>query len=491
MRKNLFLLALLTVTAPVLSQKKIIAEIDRMITRPSVEAPLTFLSADEMRGRDTGSPELDIAANYIASEFQKLEIKTLPGADHYFQSFNLERFKKPAIGELKLQDNVFKQNEQFVILEGVNGEWTGEWVYVGYGSAEEIPVDIKGKMVVSIAGSKNTTGREPIYEASAEKLNRIVAGGGVGLIEITPPTVAWSSVVNAFGRQTIVSIKKNRKTAPHLWVKGFDELWFKNLKEQKTIQGSLKILQNDPIQLTSKNVIGKIEGTDPDLKNEYLVISAHYDHLGIGAIKNQDSIYNGARDNALGVVAMLSAARFFHQFPPKRSILFIAFTAEERGLLGSYWYAAHPLVPINQTIFNFNCDGAGYTDKTSAMIIGLGRSSSGGSISRACETFGLTAATDSLLDKVIYEGTDAFNFIKKGVPSICFCPGFKSFNEELLKFYHQPADEVSSLDFEYILKFYKAFVYSNYLIANDPKAPQWPAGDRYELIGKELYNRNR
>ena len=114
-------------------------------------------------------------------------------------------------------------------------------------------------------------------------------------------------------------------------------------------------------------------GTDPTLKNEWIVISAHYDHVGVKKNATPDSIFNGARDNAIGTVALLQAAKFFGKNRPKRSILFLAVTGEEKGLLGSEWYSNHPLIPLKQTVLNYNCDGAGYNDKSIATQIDFNR----------------------------------------------------------------------------------------------------------------------
>ncbi len=479
-------LCLVTLCQAALSQKKPVEEIGKIVTRASVEAPLTFLSADEMRGRDTGSRELDIAAGYIASQFQEMGVKPPRGLAGYFQPVDLQRTEPANAATLVINNHSLKLEDEFAILSGETGEWKGDFVYAGYGSVEEIPADIKGKIVLSIAGSKGITGREPVFISSSEKLDRIRAAGGAGLIEIVPSeAVAWSSVLASFGEHTRVSIRREDHIIPHIWVKEASAFGLNEI--QKGTNSRLSIVGREPKKIFSKNVLGVIEGSDAALKDEYLVITAHYDHLGVGTPKDQDSIYNGARDNAVGVVSMMSAARFFSKFRPKRSILLIAFTGEEKGLLGSYWYADHPVIPLQQTIFCFNSDGAGYTDKTIATVIGLTRSTAEGNISKGCASFAIKAEMVSTLDGIIFQGTDNFNFTKHGVPSVCFCPGFRAFDAELLKFYHQPADEVSSLDFDYLLKFFRGFVYANYLIANDPQSPKWTAGDKFESLGRNLY----
>lgn len=489
--KFLISLILLQVSfLPLQAQKKPTAEIERMITKGEVEGPITFLAADEMRGRDTGSPELDIAANYIASRFREFGLKTPEGAPQYLQPVELLKSGAMAEGSLTLIQDKLGYKDDFVLLDGNPLEWSGEVVYVGYGTPEEMPADIRGKLVVSLAGSKDSRNVQEIFMASTMKYDRISAAGAAGLVEyfVTAP-FPWPALVNYFSGSTRYEVKKGESTIPHLWMKDKDVAGMKELRSGKSVSGTLSIKGETPRLIPAKNVAGWVEGTDPKLKNEFMIVSAHYDHVGVGAKKGQDSIYNGARDNALGTVAMMSAARYFARFPAKRSILFIALTGEEKGLLGSAWYADHPLVPLKQTVFNMDCDGAGYNDKTVVTIIGLEKTDVHAQMEKACGAFGLKAALDPVPEQSLYERSDNYNFARKGVPAIDFAPGIKAFDAELMQYYHQPADEVSSLDFDYLLKFYRAFIYANHLIANQINPPFWKAGDKYESAGKALYGK--
>jgi Zn-dependent M28 family amino/carboxypeptidase len=225
------------------------------------------------------------------------------------------------------------------------------------------------------------------------------------------------------------------------------------------------------------------------LKNEWIIISAHYDHVGVKKNATADSIYNGARDNALGTVALLQAAKFFGKNQPKRSILFLAVTAEEKGLLGSEWYSNHPLIPLKQTVFNFNCDGAGYNDTTIVTLIDLNRTTADQLLIEGCSAFGLTLKGDPAPEQNLYERSDNVNFAVKGVPAVDMAPGVKAFDQNLFKYYHQPADEVGSLNMRYIEKFHQSFVYSAYLIANAKDRPTWKQGDKFEEAGKKLYGK--
>jgi Zn-dependent M28 family amino/carboxypeptidase len=169
--------------------------------------------------------------------------------------------------------------------------------------------------------------------------------------------------------------------------------------------------------------------------------------------------------------------------------LLLAVTGEEKGLLGSEWYANHPAVPLNQTVFNFNCDGAGYNDKTIASLVDLNRTTADDQLRKACKAFGLELKGDPVPEQNLYERSDNLNFAVKGVPAVNFSPGVKSFDAELFKYYHQPADEIASLDMTYLEKFYRAYVYSAYLLATDAQVPVWKAGDKFEEAGKKLYGR--
>ncbi len=245
------------------------------------------------------------------------------------------------------------------------------------------------------------------------------------------------------------------------------------------------------VVVPARNVLGVLEGSDPKLKNEYLVVSAHYDHVGVqkNAKVGTDSIFNGARDNAIGVVGMLATAKYLSQYPPKRSVLFVAWTAEEKGLLGSKYYSENPVIPMKQTVFNFNCDGAGYNDITAATIIGMERTTAESDLFKACQAFGLKATVDPVPEQNLFERSDNYYFAVKGVPAISFSPGVKSFDAELMKYYHKQADEVSSLDFDYLIKYFRAYVYSNVLLSSNPKVPVWKSGDKFEAEAKKLYGK--
>src|SRR5690606_27057384 len=182
--KNLLMVAGLVACIPLWGQKNPVAEITKIITQQEAEAHITFLAADEMRGRDTGSPELKIAGNYIANYFRQHGLKTVPGAEQYFQPVELERFSPATDATAAIGDEKFLFKESLVVIDGVDILWQGEFVYVGYGSTDELDkIDIKGKMVLALAGSKEADNVNKIFSASSAKYDAVKARGGAGLVE--------------------------------------------------------------------------------------------------------------------------------------------------------------------------------------------------------------------------------------------------------------------------------------------------------------------
>ncbi len=245
---------------------------------------------------------------------------------------------------------------------------------------------------------------------------------------------------------------------------------------------------------TNKNVMGWIEGTDSILKKEFIILSSHYDHLGVAPEPKMeegkfDSIYNGARDNAIGTTAVIDAARYFSKYPAKRSILFITFSGEEMGLLGSIYFAEHPLLPLKKVVYDLNIDNASYNDTSSITLVGLGRTTADEDIKKACAQFGLNILPDPLSGRLFY-GSDNTPLAEKGIPAPTYSLGMSSFDESILNRYHQLSDEVGNFNLNYALKFIHSYILSAENIANNPKQPQWTKGDKFEPVWENLYQKD-
>jgi hypothetical protein len=443
-----------------------------------------------MRGRDTGSPEIEIAANYLASQLKIYGATTVQNDTSYFQQVLLQKLIAPKSALLVVGLDSFKLKEDMLYLSGGSVALNGDIVFVGFGTdADFEKVDVKGKIVLAYAGSSDSTNaRQALFADSPAKGQIAAKHGAAAFIEIMAlPGLPWQSLASFLSADRMITQKENQSALPHVFIRKKEGAAMASLIETKKAKANFRVEVPTPIRVAAKNVAGVIEGNDPSLKNEWIVISAHYDHVGVKKNQTQDSIYNGARDNGIGTVALLQAAKFLNVNRPKRSVLILALTGEEKGLLGSEWYANHPLIPLRQTVLNYNCDGAGYNDKTIITLIDLNRTSVDGLIRRASQTFGLLLSGDPAPGQNLYERSDNLNFAIKGIPSVNIAPGVKAFDQELMKYYHQAADEVSTLDMNYIEKFNRCFVYAAYLIANATERPIWKQGDKFEAAGKKLY----
>ena len=491
MRK--LVLAVMLVTAlDALAQRKVIQQIEQSVTAVESGAHLTFLASDEMRGRDTGSREIDIAANYISTQFSILGVKPVAGRNTFFQEVKLKKIAPAKELSLTIGSDSFKMGEELVYMNGASAVLDGEMIFVGYGSSADFEkVDVKGKIAVVLAGGNATTNAvQALLTDAPAKLVLAAAHGATALIEIMMlPGLPWPSIVNFLSAERMVTEKDTNSSIPHLWMKKSEAPSIASLMESRKATGRLKVGATATQSITEKNVAGIIEGSDPALRNEWVVVSAHYDHVGVKKNPSPDSIYNGARDNAIGTVALLQTAKFFAKNPPKRSVLFLALTGEEKGLLGSEWYTNHPLIPLKQAVLNLNCDGAGYNDTTIATVMAFNRISSDELLKQSCQAFGLELKGDPAPEQNLYERSDNVNFAVKGIPAVTVSPGVKAFDQELLKYYHQPADEVSSLNMRYIEKFHRSFVYGAYLVTNAKERPVWVKGDKFEEAGNKLYGK--
>ena len=260
-------------------------------------------------------------------------------------------------------------------------------------------------------------------------------------------------------------------------------------------------IKNTLRTLDSRNVIARLDGRDPQLKSEYVIYSAHWDHLGIGPAVNGDTIYNGAKDNAVGVAGMLEVARAFTKLPtpPRRSILFLALTAEEQGLLGSQYYAVTPLHPLARTVANINIDGMNVNGRTRDLtLVGYGASELDDYARDAAGEQGRIIRADPEPEKGFYYRSDHFNFAKQGIPALDPDEGLdyigksREFGEQARaewneRDYHQPSDVVrSSWDLTGALEDLKVFLAVGYRVAEADAMPEWKPGNEFKARRDEM-----
>jgi hypothetical protein len=465
------------------------------ISRADVKAHTYFLASDELMGRRTGEAGNRVAARYIAEQFRLYGLKTPPGQEGYMQLIPFEKVKAASSATLQIGSDTLKLGKELVVMAGNPTNVTGEVVYVGYGLTDGEDGykgrDLKGRIVVAQGGSPDAKSPREIFTAAEAKRKLAAEKGVAALIELYSESIPWGFVNQYFNREQITAAMPAGPSAPaHLWINNANNK-YKQLKDAgQTV--TLRTSGRETVAAPSANVAGIIEGTDPKLKDEYVILSAHYDHVGVGkqggsAYEPSDSIFNGARDNAFGTVAILESAKALAQQRPKRSVLVVALTGEEVGLLGSRYYAEHPLVPLKQTVFDLNTDGAGYNDTTIVSVIGLERTGAKAEIEAGAKAFGLNIFAEPAPEQGLFDRSDNVAFAVKGIPAPTFSPGFKAFDDAIGKYYHQAIDNPESLNYNYVQRFCQAFAHTARLIANRTSRPQWIAGDKYEAAGKALY----
>jgi hypothetical protein len=495
------MLTLLLVTTAYAQTKKQLPE--AVISKQEAEKQLRYLAADELMGRKTGTPGNDAAAAFIAKEFKRLGLAPAPGTQNYFQQVTLQLSSSPASKSTFIVDDMVVSGSNLVVLGKGAVNQKAPLVFVNFGLQDAATgtddykdLDVKGKIVVARAGVPNTKSPSDLFRASREKRKLAAEKGAIALVELYNHPFPWQQIAGYFSRPSYTvqqSTKQAQTEIAHLMInKPALEQEILEKAQDASTTASVHVPTTDAQTVVSQNVAAVIKGKDKTLSKEWIILSAHYDHVGTGMTAGagatpEDTIFNGARDNAMGTVALLSAAKALAKNPPARSVLLIALTGEELGMLGSSYYVENPLVPLHQTVFTLNTDGAGYNDTTLVTINGLNRTSAENLIKQAAADFGLEAVSDPVPEQNLFDRSDNVKFAEKGIPAPNFAPGFTGFDNELMKYYHNAQDEAEYINYDYLLKYVKAFARSARLIANSPQAPQWVPGDKYEAAGKALY----
>lgn len=505
-----------------------------------LRAHVKFLSDDLLEGRGTGARGGLLAAKYIAAKYESLGLEPAAADRTYFQQAALVGIKTDPSTKLTVKGASasadFNFGDQFVAgteMEKMEIPINTDIVFVGYGvTAPENNwddykgLDVRGKVLLMMVNDPPATAAEPnlfggkaltYYGRWTYKFEEAARRGAAGAILIHTSDSAgygWQVVrsswdgerfglvpdagVNALAIKGWVTEDVARKIAA-LGGQNLDQLRqaaqtraFRPVPLGAKVETTLKTVSH---RVQSPNVVGILRGGDPALKNEYVVVSAHWDHLGIRPQVAGDNIYNGAVDNATGVAGMLAIAKAFQSLntKPKRSILFIATTAEEQGLLGAEFYARHPLVPLARTVANINLDSMNVLGQTTDIApLGAERSTLGKVIEAVAGENQVTISPDAHPEQGLFYRSDHFPFAKVGVPAVNFEPGsnfvghsaewgkekFKDYNENR---YHQPTDEYSpNWDFSGMVQQARLAFWVALRVANADETPQWNKGDEFE-----------
>jgi hypothetical protein len=490
-------------------------------------AHVQFLADDKLEGRDTGSAGFRKAAAYVTGQFRQIGLKPA-GEKGYAQSveFNvmqidesgssIELVRDGKSTPVKLGDEVFFE----LVHSELPATTEAPAVFVGYGlTVPELNYDdfagqdVRGKIAVYVKGGPKTMSTEikAHYQSGDERRKALQKAGAIGVAEIPNPKateVPWSRTAasrlqpemelsdKAAGRQTDlrVALAINPAYADalfagsgHAFHEVLDAMDADKPLPHFALPARVKTrLSMKKWKVKSENLAGVVEGSDATLRKEYVVISAHLDHLGIGDPVNGDKIYNGAMDDASGIASLLEISRRIRESgaKPKRSILFLAVTGEEKGLLGSRYFAEHPTMERTNIVADLNMDMYLPLFPLKYLEVqGLNESTLGEDIRAVCAEAGVQVQADKQPDHNRFIRSDQYSFIRKGVPALAFkfgwvpgTPEEKEFNDWYKERYHGPADDLSQpVDQAAAAQFNAILEKLAMRVADETERPQWNA----------------
>jgi Zn-dependent M28 family amino/carboxypeptidase len=514
---------------------------NQYITKDTLIAPLRFLSSDLLEGRGPATRGDELARAYLASELQSLGYQPAGPNGEWQQPFDVVgiRTKAPSAWpfDVKGQKVDLKWSEEYIVASGVQKEQTqiqdAELVFVGYGiEAPEYKwndfkgANLKGKVLVMLNNDpdwdpKLFEGKRRLYygrwsykyESGARQ-----GAAGVLIIHTTPSAgYPWQVVQTSWSGE---QFELPAEGEPRIQFRG----WMTEAATRKLFKAAGQDLDKlvaaahkptfKPVPLGIKtslstvntvsrvktaNVAGILPGSDPTLKDQVIIYSAHHDHLGMAALDpnkpDADRIYNGAMDNASGCAQLLAIARAYAGLAerPKRSIMMLFVAGEEQGLLGSKYYSLHPTVKPGKIAANLNFDGGNIWGKTQDVtLIGNGKSSLDAVAQAIAAKQGRTIKPDQFPDRGFYYRSDQFSFAKIGVPALYFDTGTEFVGrpagwgreqqeEHEAKDYHQPSDELSDTwNFDGMIQDAQLGLYSGWVISQTQALPTWNKGDEFE-----------
>ena len=513
-----------------------------------ISTRIRFLADDLLEGRFTGSRGHAIAERYVATELQSMGAEPGGDAGGFLQVVPMRGAMKDAartslvIHSRGKADTTLKIDGDFILssdMRTASVDVDAPLVFAGfgvtapeYGYDDLAGLDLKGKIAVIFTGAPLSDKDDyfpptahAIYSDGRDKIARLAARGAAGMMTVFRPDdeerLPWARVTKQSHIEQMSWLKDGQpgtsaagaalrgaihwKTFDAILARagaGRDTTSLTSAVTSRTLKGfDIPVSLHGKLasklrDLESHNVVGILRGSDPKLSGEYVVYSAHLDHLGFGVPIDGDAIYNGALDNASGTAAILEIARAYSLLPkrPARSILFLSCTGEERGLLGSDYFARYPTVPAGSIVADFNDDMVlALGPMHDVVAFGAEHSSLGPLVQAAASTLGLQTSPDSEPKQVIFIRSDQYSFVKQGIPSIMVEPGLKDDQGQpeayaakrkawIATHYHSPQDQWEpGYDYEGMAKVARVELLAGFAVANAPERPVWSKGD---LLGR-------
>ena len=489
---------------------------------------MAFLASDRLRGREAGTPEYDLAANYVAAQMKGLGLSPMGGKGAFFQHVPLVAYRTSDEGKLTLHS---KSGRAAPLVFGkdylvgaspltATQDIDAPLVFVGFGLVapehgrdDYRGLDVKGKIVVALAGAPKflQTEERAYYRSGRTKLVEAQAHGAVGYISVGTLTgeklYPFANMVRQYRSWGMTWRKPDGKPfmasaipslagisvagAHKLLGKDTDKILAAAESQDGVVPGfalpfSLHaVLHSEIRNMESENIVGEFPGSDPKLKNEYIVLSAHLDHIGVTPPVNGDSINNGALDNASGVATTLEVARRLPAPPPPPQSAGLIFfdTAEEKGLIGAEYFARNPTVPRQALAADVDLDMPILTyDFTDVTAFGADRSSIGPAVKRAAARLNVKLSPDPTPDEGIFTRSDHYRFVEQGIPAVFLATGYANGGKAATEFfmknnYHKPSDDLSqAIRYEVGAKFARLNYEITRELADGPR-PSWNKGD--------------
>lgn len=506
------------------------------VTENGIRGHVEFLASDLLEGRAAASRGHDIAAAYVAAQFRQAGLKPPAGGETFFQSVPLVEATAVLPGSsaewvVDEKAHSFEYGTHYLPsadFMSASSTLSAPLTFAGFGvDAPELDysdfanVDVQGRIAVILSGApaKFTNEQRAYYSWNNTKYATLIARGAVGVVVVDSPddlkrtpwersvAMSWSPQMrwldesgkpqDAF-QQLKLRFRFKQDAAAQLFAGSqhtFEEVLAAAQAGEPQgfeLQGLLTLSATTGLRRTeSVNVIAVLPGSDPQLRNEFVVVSAHLDHLGRGSAVNGDSIYNGAQDNALGVGILLEMAHALRESgaQPRRSLLFIAVTAEEKGLLGSDYFARRPPVAADALVADINIDMPRvFVAAQDFIALGADHSSLGANARAAAAAQGYQLSPDPAPEQVGFIRSDQFSFVRQGIPALVLYGGDKARargvdlaqikHDYLQQHYHQPSDDLA-LPIHYPMAADLARINLRIAldVANATARPRWKAGD--------------
>lgn len=547
-RQTLFCFTCVLLSLPLFGQAasdRAALDIATKTIRPDeIRAHIRFLADSLLQGRAPGTPGYDIAAKYVATELEGMGLR--PGASGtWFQPVPLEKAVTDAAASSLVLTVNGKDQKLVDAKDYILSTWfaspapkresraesdvSAPLVFVGFGVTapdqkydDYAGVDVRGKIVVRISGAPSAfpSTERAYYSDSNMKARTAVAHGAVGTVDIMLPEdwkrSPWEWLIPQYQMGEMHWIDKqnvpkdffpdlrgnallNQPIAEKLFAgapKSLEQV-FATARASKPQAFALPItarIHTVAAQSTiqSPNIVAELKGSDPALRDQYVVYSAHVDHLGICPPVDGDNVCHGALDNASGTSTLLEVARAFTHLPqpPRRSVLFVFVTGEEMGLLGSDYFAYFPTVPLKSIVANLNIDEApgSYFSMKDVVVLGAEHSSMAEEVTTAAKTMGYDLTPDPMPEEVGFIRSDQYSFVLQGVPAIDIgdgihatdpkINGFDTLKKWMVTRYHTPLDNMDQpIDFDSMAKGAAMNFLVGYEVAQHDAAPTWNKGD--------------